>query len=380
VLLLVAAAGMAYGQSASVPSLMNYQGRLTQPNGAPVADGQYKLTFRLFGEITGGTARWYQVMDPVVVRNGVFAVLLGSGNPLTPDVFEGPTFIEVQVGEDTPLTPRQPIVSVAYALRAEKAKVAESASILDGSVTTEKLADGAVTAPKVADGAVSAPKLADGAVETAKIADGAVTEAKLAAGVGLGVPIGAVLAWWGDSSNVPQGWVVCDGGTVNDAGSPLNGLAVPDLTDRFIRGAIGNVRGQTPTGGADSLDLAHGHIVNAHAHTVQSHTHGISADGNHSHGMNHQHNGTVNESQDSIVYSGNDTNPSYYAAKRYHTHTFTTDGTRDQTDGAGSHSHGGQTGAAAPGTSAESPGTSNALGTVSIVPRYVGLVFIMRVK
>jgi hypothetical protein len=68
----------------------------------------------------------------------------------------------------------------------------EASNIVDGSITTAKIADGAVTEPKlgdgaastrvVADGAVTQPKLADGSVSTAKIADRAVTEPKLADG------------------------------------------------------------------------------------------------------------------------------------------------------------------------------------------------------
>ena len=66
---------------------------------------------------------------------------------------------------------------------AEEAKeIAEQAAqgtIVDGAVTTTKLADGAVTTPKLADSAVTTPKLADSAVTTAKLADSAVTTAKL---------------------------------------------------------------------------------------------------------------------------------------------------------------------------------------------------------
>jgi len=161
---------------------MNYQGRLTQPNGAPVADGQYKLTFKLFGELTGGTERWYQVMDPVVVRNGVFAVLLGSGNPLTPAVFEGATYLEVQVGDDAALTPRQPIVSVAYAFRAARAAEADSAPVADGAVTTPKLADGAVTAPKLAAQAVTEPALADAAIASRALVSDQASLARVSGG------------------------------------------------------------------------------------------------------------------------------------------------------------------------------------------------------
>lgn len=54
-----------------------------------------------------------------------------------------------------------------------------SPSILDGSVTTAKLADNAVTRPKVADAAIAGPELSDLAVITAKIAAQAVKQFKI---------------------------------------------------------------------------------------------------------------------------------------------------------------------------------------------------------
>lgn len=54
--------------------------------------------------------------------------------------------------------------------------------LVDGGVTTEKLANAAVTDVKLAPEAVSAVHLLDGAVETAKLGDLQVTTAKLAAG------------------------------------------------------------------------------------------------------------------------------------------------------------------------------------------------------
>lgn len=51
--------------------------------------------------------------------------------------------------------------------------------LVDGEVTTEKLAKAAVTPQKIADGAVLRNKISEGAVTTDKIADGAVTPEKM---------------------------------------------------------------------------------------------------------------------------------------------------------------------------------------------------------
>jgi len=70
-------------------------------------------------------------------------------------------------------------------------------------------------------------------------------------------PIGCVKAWLKDFPNVPalpSSWAECNGQVLDDAASPLNGQALPDLNgaNRFLRGA-GSSGG---TGGADSLTIA----------------------------------------------------------------------------------------------------------------------------
>lgn len=47
--------------------------------------------------------------------------------------------------------------------------------MLDGSITTAKLADGSVTTPKLASGAVTADKIGSGAVSVAKLDSGVLT-------------------------------------------------------------------------------------------------------------------------------------------------------------------------------------------------------------
>lgn len=56
------------------------------------------------------------------------------------------------------------------------------------------------------------------------------------------VPIGSIVAWHKNfvgTPGLPDGWLECNGQTVSDAGSPLNGQVLPDLNGngRFLRGA-----------------------------------------------------------------------------------------------------------------------------------------------
>ena len=114
----------------SVPSVMSYQGLLTDPDtGQAVPDGTYNMSFIIFDAAAGGTALWE---EPAVgsiaidVAGGLFTYLLGSDVPLTVAVFEsGDTHLQVFVNGET-LSPRQPVTTVAYALVAQEAATASS--------------------------------------------------------------------------------------------------------------------------------------------------------------------------------------------------------------------------------------------------------------
>ena len=73
-------------------------------------------------------------------------------------------------------------------------------------------------------------------------------------------PIGSIVGWMKSFTGVPQtlptGWIECDGSTISDATSPMDGEAVPNLnsgTKRFLRGSTTS----GGTGGADSYTHTH---------------------------------------------------------------------------------------------------------------------------
>ncbi|MFQ5795534.1 MAG: hypothetical protein ACE5JP_10860, partial [Candidatus Bipolaricaulia bacterium] len=78
----------------------------------------------------------------------------------------------VQVDSDPEMTPRQQIVSIAYAFVADTAD-----SIADNTVNSSKIVDGSVDTVDIADGAVSLAKLASDSVDSSKIQDGSVAAA-----------------------------------------------------------------------------------------------------------------------------------------------------------------------------------------------------------
>lgn len=141
----------AYAQVTASPSLVNFQGRLTKPDGTPAADGTVSIRFSLWTAATGGSEKWNQTVNPVAVKNGTFAVLLNltsgftAGNDLR-TTLNGNTYLEIKVGTDAALTPRQQLVSMAYALRAN--------GVADGSITSDSIANGAITSDKLASNAL----------------------------------------------------------------------------------------------------------------------------------------------------------------------------------------------------------------------------------
>ena len=70
------------------PRLMNFQGRLTDTVGSPVADGIHSVTFRCFTSSSGGVLLWQETQN-VTTTKGIFSVLLGAVDSLRPGVFSG---------------------------------------------------------------------------------------------------------------------------------------------------------------------------------------------------------------------------------------------------------------------------------------------------
>jgi hypothetical protein len=83
-----------------------------------------------------------------------------------------------------------------------------------------------------------------------------------------GNPVGGIIMWWGDVTDIPHGWQLCDGSPISEG--PLAGMSTPDLSDRFVRGAPSgdSSRGQLDLSGADSVTLTTANLPN-HVHGIQ---------------------------------------------------------------------------------------------------------------
>ena len=104
-----------------VPTVMNYQGILRDPEGK-LMSGAFKMTFRIYNDVTAplNAATWSETHDAVTVRDGNFNALLGNNVPLPTAVLNtADAFIGVQVDPYDELVPRQRFAMVPYAAHAD---------------------------------------------------------------------------------------------------------------------------------------------------------------------------------------------------------------------------------------------------------------------
>ena len=292
----------AFAQTTKVPAFINYQGNVRSATGTPLSATR-TVTFRFYKSPTSALAadRLWSESQSVTIVDGNFSVLIGGGAAVNNEANTG-TFAEVfgkstsvylsitvddgTSAVDPEISPRQQLVTTAYAFRATVAEGVDSAAIKDtmiaanavtttqlnasavtaekiatSAVTTTQILDGSITSADIADKAIVNAELGDNAVTTDKIADGTITSADIAPStIALAslvqavreslVPAGTVVAYGGDTA--PTGWVMCDGAALSRTaepalfnaigtrfGAPLGTTTtfnVPDLRGRFIRG------------------------------------------------------------------------------------------------------------------------------------------------
>lgn len=161
----------------AMPNVMSYQGKLNDRQGNPI-NGSKTMTFTIYDAPSGGNALWTETQSVTIV-NGIFNVELGNVTPLSANVFAPDNiYLGLRVENDNEMSPKQKISSTAYSFRSQ--------------ATIE-------------------------------------------------IPVGTIMAWTKALSGVtlPAGWVECNGQTLSDTQSPMNGKNVPNLNgeQRFLRGS-----------------------------------------------------------------------------------------------------------------------------------------------
>lgn len=280
ILSILAMIGFGVVASAQAPKVMSYQGLLTTPSGQPLPDGSYSIELRLFSDSTSGAAIFSETQSVNLVR-GLFSTLIGRNASLASLDFSQPLWLEVAITGQGPFRPRTLMSSVPYALYADRAATAQSATTAENvaptaggvvrslqgkqgdllvrgtdgiTITTSGdtivvsgqlvqairsivSGEGSIrvtngTGPTVtldvSDGAITSAKLADGAVTTNKIADGSITPNKIIGSIAPGGPAGGDL-----TGSYPNPAIA--NGVVNNA-KLANGAV---STDKIVDGAVG---------------------------------------------------------------------------------------------------------------------------------------------
>jgi len=176
----LARAGSLDALGQTVPSVMNYQGRLTDntPQQTPI-NLSLPMAFAIYDSSLGGTSLWTESWPAVTVVNGIFSVLLGSsGSPIPTSVFTGGTgrYLEIAINGET-LTPRQQLGAAGWAARAETAAGTDCADCIG----SPQVADGSISGADIAPDAIGAGHLASGSVGSSEMATASVTASKIAA-------------------------------------------------------------------------------------------------------------------------------------------------------------------------------------------------------
>jgi hypothetical protein len=113
---------------AAIPNTFSYQGALRLADGT-LANGNFKIRLRLYSVPTGGSALHDETFTNVVVRSGVFSVVVGDGGtPIGATVFDNAQlFLGIAVNDDSELLPRQRLHPVPWAMQATRAQSAVTA-------------------------------------------------------------------------------------------------------------------------------------------------------------------------------------------------------------------------------------------------------------
>ena len=108
---------------AAINRQINFQGKLTNPDGTNVSDNNYSILFTIYNggtEAGGGSSVWTETQT-VPVADGIFRVALGSVTSLPGSVdFNGDTlYLSVKVGADPEMLPRIRLTAAPYAFNSD---------------------------------------------------------------------------------------------------------------------------------------------------------------------------------------------------------------------------------------------------------------------
>lgn len=263
---------------AAMAASFSYQGVLRAATGAVVESKNQTITFRLYDGPTTETALWGRTCNVLLDDDGLFNVELsdaagsavsGLTNALDTVIAANASatlYIGLDVvGSTGEIRPRQKVLSVPLATFAQDVNLARNDFTVDGRATFKGKVEASGDASVKGLATVNKLSVEDNATlagdvritGTLNLSSGRLEMPAQSTitigGVSAVIPSGVIVMWSGNASNIPAGWVLCDGG---------NGA--PDLRDRFIVGA-GHEYTPGNIGGEKEVKLTQDQMP-AHAH------------------------------------------------------------------------------------------------------------------
>ena len=106
--------------AAQVPSLINYQGRLTDAQGQPVT-GNRTMAVRIYDAASGGNMTYEETLGTVAVGNGTYSFRFGASGNGVVTVLSGQDYLALSVN-GTEESTRTRLLAVPYALKSADAQ------------------------------------------------------------------------------------------------------------------------------------------------------------------------------------------------------------------------------------------------------------------
>jgi hypothetical protein len=250
--------------TATVPGEMSYQGFITDLAGVP-RSGVLPMRFALYADSMAGAPLWSESHAGVAVENGAFSVRLGSLTPVPAAVFDGGVrWIETTIN-DTTLSPRRPVMSIAYAFRSALADSAVT-SPFGLAIDSAEIADGTIVDADVAPAASIAGTKIHPDFGAQELRTTGALHAGLARVTGFEMPTGATAGYVLTADGAGTGnWQPAATGTIGGAGVPnqLSRFSGPQtIASSIVTEAGGNIGIGTVSPSA-RLDVAGGARVTA---------------------------------------------------------------------------------------------------------------------
>ena len=243
-----------------------YQGVLLNSDGTAMT-GTKTVEFRLYSTPEEGEALWARAYNVLLDSTGLFSTeisdTVGSKISNSSDKTLNQVFAQsatnnlyigmTVVGSSGEIVPRQRLLAVPYATFACDVSSASGDFMVKGKLTANEAQVDKVYADSIE---VKGGMLVSGNLEVSGVISGFGT-----------VPVGGIIIWSGSENDIPDGWALCNGQTVE-------GQTTPDLRTRFVVGAGGSYA-VGDTGGAETVTLTVDQIP-AHKHSISAQTVGYS--------------------------------------------------------------------------------------------------------